>query len=130
MSPCLDAPASLRHAALRPRSLVLATPELRLVRLADGAITLEGVAGQSDRVLHWLLAQPRAGLSITGGDAYTDDLVMAGPSVRIDISGRAGLERRDYDQSVIVTPSIAGTLPRGRRSARRADLFRDPRADQ
>ncbi|MGH8585321.1 MAG: hypothetical protein ACREWE_03780, partial [Gammaproteobacteria bacterium] len=28
----LDTSASLRHAALRPRSLVLATPELRLVR--------------------------------------------------------------------------------------------------
>ena len=40
----LDIPSSLRHAALRPRSLVLATPELRLVRLADGAITIEGIA--------------------------------------------------------------------------------------
>ena len=64
----LDTPASLRHAALRPRSLVLATPELRLVRLADGAITIErmaieGIAAQSDRVLRWLLAQPRISLA-------------------------------------------------------------------
>ena len=64
----LDASASLRHAALRPRSLVLAIPELRLVRLADGAITIErmaieGIAGQSDRVLRWLLAQPRISLA-------------------------------------------------------------------
>jgi len=64
----LDTPASLRHAALRPRSLVLATPELRLVRLADGAITIErmaieGIAAQSDGVLRWLLAQPRISLA-------------------------------------------------------------------
>lgn len=59
----LDAPASLRHAALRPHSLVLATQELRLVRLADGAITIEGMAGQGDGVLRWLLAQPRLSLA-------------------------------------------------------------------
>ena len=64
----LDTPASLRHAALRPRSLVLATPELRLVRLADGAITIErmaieGIGAQSDGVLRWLLAQPRISLA-------------------------------------------------------------------
>ena len=51
--------------------------------------------------------------SITGGDAYTNDLVMEGPSARIGISGRVGLVRRDYDQWVTVTPSIAGTLPLG-----------------
>ncbi|MGH8589470.1 MAG: YhdP family protein, partial [Gammaproteobacteria bacterium] len=51
--------------------------------------------------------------SITGGDAYTDDLVMEGPSARIEIGGRVGLLRRDYDQGVSVTPSIAGTLPLG-----------------
>ena len=51
--------------------------------------------------------------SITGGDAYTNDLVMEGPSARIGISGRVGLVRRDYDQRVTVTPSIAGTLPLG-----------------
>ncbi|MBA2591050.1 MAG: TIGR02099 family protein [Gammaproteobacteria bacterium] len=59
----LDSPASLRHAALRPHSLVLATPELRLVRLMDGAITIEGIAAQSDRALRWLLAQPRISLA-------------------------------------------------------------------
>ncbi|MGH8574484.1 MAG: hypothetical protein ACREX8_18205, partial [Gammaproteobacteria bacterium] len=58
----LDAPASLRHAALHPHSLMLATPELRLVRLMDGAITIEGIAGQGDGVLRWLLAQPRLSL--------------------------------------------------------------------
>jgi uncharacterized protein YhdP len=50
---------------------------------------------------------------ITGGDAYTNDLVVEGPSARIGIGGRVGLVRRDYDQWVTVTPSIAGTLPLG-----------------
>lgn len=38
---------------------------------------------------------------------------MEGPSARIGISGRACLVRRDYDQRVTVTPSVAATLPLG-----------------
>jgi uncharacterized protein YhdP len=51
--------------------------------------------------------------SIAAGDAYTNDLTMDGPSARIEISGRAGLVKRDYDQRVVVTPAIAATLPLG-----------------
>lgn len=49
--------------------------------------------------------------SITGGDAYTHDLYMEGPSAHVDVVGRTGLSSRDYDQIVTVTPRIGNTLP-------------------
>lgn len=45
------------------------------------------------------------------GNAYTDDLYVDGPAARIDIIGRTGLSRHDYDQLVTVTPHITSTLP-------------------
>ena len=69
--------------------------------------------------------------SITGGDAYTNDLVMEGPSARIEISGRVGLLRRDYDQSGDRNPvHRRHPAARGRRPARPTGLFRATRADQ
>lgn len=47
---------------------------------------------------------------IRNGDAYTNDLVMKGPSVDILISGRTGLSTHDYDQIAIVTPQISDSL--------------------
>jgi uncharacterized protein YhdP len=48
---------------------------------------------------------------IEAGNAYTNDLIMEGPSARVDISGRTGLGAKDYDQRVRVTPSLSNTLP-------------------
>lgn len=48
---------------------------------------------------------------LTGGNAYTADLEMVGPAVKVDISGRTGLKARDYDQLVTVTPRVSSTLP-------------------
>ena len=45
------------------------------------------------------------------GNAYTNSLLMSGPSARIDISGRAGLAEQDYDQRVTVTPALSNTIP-------------------
>lgn len=45
------------------------------------------------------------------GDAYTHNLTLEGPSARIEVSGRIGLARRDYDQHVRVTPHVSGGLP-------------------
>ncbi len=45
------------------------------------------------------------------GNAYTNSLLMAGPSARIDISGRTGLAEQDYDQRVTVTPALSNTIP-------------------
>ncbi len=48
--------------------------------------------------------------SVNEGNAYTDNLVMRGPAVKIDINGRAGLAAQDYDQIAIVTPQISDSL--------------------
>ncbi len=49
--------------------------------------------------------------SIEKGNAYTNNLTMAGPSANIDITGRTGLVDQDYDQIVTVTPQVANSLP-------------------
>ena len=48
---------------------------------------------------------------ITNGDAYTCDLTLTGPAADVGIVGRAGLNNRDYDQSVIVSANVGNTLP-------------------
>ncbi|MGH8515209.1 MAG: AsmA-like C-terminal region-containing protein, partial [Gammaproteobacteria bacterium] len=48
---------------------------------------------------------------IASGNAYTDGLVMQGPSGRVEVAGRTGLATQDYDQLVTVTPALAGSLP-------------------
>ena len=50
-------------------------------------------------------------LRLLDGDAYTDDLVIDGPAARIEVSGRTGLAKRDYDQLVTVIPHAQSTLP-------------------
>lgn len=48
---------------------------------------------------------------INSGDAYSDNLRIEGPAARIDIVGRTGLARRDYDQLVTVIPNVTAGLP-------------------
>ena len=48
--------------------------------------------------------------NINEGNAYTDNLTMRGPSVKVDITGRAGLSTQDYDQIATVTPQISDSL--------------------
>jgi uncharacterized protein YhdP len=48
---------------------------------------------------------------ITNGDAYTCDLTLTGPAADVGIVGRAGLDTRDYSQSVIVSANVGNTLP-------------------
>lgn len=48
---------------------------------------------------------------VMDGDAFTNDFSIKGTSVTIDISGRTGLVKRDYDQLVTVTPQVTSTLP-------------------
>ena len=45
------------------------------------------------------------------GDAYTNDLVIDGPSGKIEIAGRTGLVTHTFDQLVTVTPRLDATLP-------------------
>lgn len=49
--------------------------------------------------------------SIDQGNAYTNSLLMDGPSARIQISGRTGLKDQDYDQRVTVTPALSNSIP-------------------
>ncbi|MDE1893997.1 MAG: TIGR02099 family protein [Xanthomonadaceae bacterium] len=55
--------------------------------------------------------------SITGdfqlanGNATTSNLLIAGPSANISVSGRTGLRARDYDQQMHVMPHVGNSLP-------------------
>ena len=46
-----------------------------------------------------------------GGVAEAEQVSIAGPAANLEITGRAGLLTRDYDQLVTVTPEISVTLP-------------------
>lgn len=45
------------------------------------------------------------------GDVYTNDLTIKGPSGVINIAGRTGLVKQDFDQLVTVTPDFGAVLP-------------------
>ena len=45
------------------------------------------------------------------GNAYTNNLVIEGPSARFDIAGRTGLAVKDYVQHIVVTPALPNSLP-------------------
>ena len=47
------------------------------------------------------------------GNAYTNNLVMEGPSAHITVTGRTGLTAKDYDQIVTVKPEISEGLSLG-----------------
>lgn len=47
------------------------------------------------------------------GSAQTQNLRVAGPSVRMDVRGRIGLAARDYDQQVTVYPDVSGGVTLG-----------------
>lgn len=48
---------------------------------------------------------------LADGEAYTEDLVIEGPSARIEVRGRTGLIERDYEHLVTVVPEVGDTLP-------------------
>jgi uncharacterized protein (TIGR02099 family) len=51
-----------------------------------------------------------ADFNLDAGDAYTNNLLIKSPSATINLSGRTGLKKRDYDQLVTVTPSLQSTI--------------------
>lgn len=51
--------------------------------------------------------------SLSEGNAHTDNLQIAGPSLRMDVRGRVGLAARDYDQSVTVYPDMSAGVTLG-----------------
>jgi len=56
-----------------------------------------------DRIEGWF--------ELENGDAYTNSLLMEGPSAKVDISGRTGLAAKDYDQRAVVTPALSDSIP-------------------
>lgn len=48
---------------------------------------------------------------LANGNATTDNLVIAGPSANISVTGRTGLRARDYDQEMRVVPHVGNSLP-------------------
>lgn len=49
--------------------------------------------------------------TLENGDAYTGDLQANGPAAKIHVVGRTGLVKRDFDEALIVDPSVGSTLP-------------------
>ena len=49
--------------------------------------------------------------TIENGDAYTSDLTVSGPAAKISMVGRTGLAKHDFDEAVVVLPSVGSTLP-------------------
>ncbi|HKS93187.1 MAG TPA: AsmA-like C-terminal region-containing protein, partial [Gammaproteobacteria bacterium] len=49
--------------------------------------------------------------TIQNGDAYTSDLTVSGPAAKIHMVGRTGLVSHDFDEAVVVLPSVGSTLP-------------------
>ena len=48
---------------------------------------------------------------VMDGDAFTNDFTLEGTSVNVEVSGRTGLVKHDYNQLVTVTPQVTSTLP-------------------
>ncbi len=53
----------------------------------------------------------KGNFNLEGGQAYTNNLQMVGPSGDIMISGRTGLVAEDYDQIATVIPKVSDSLP-------------------
>ncbi|MGH8396939.1 MAG: YhdP family protein, partial [Gammaproteobacteria bacterium] len=45
------------------------------------------------------------------GDAYTTNMVVSAPAAEIHMVGRIGLAKHDFDEALIVDPSVGATLP-------------------
>jgi len=48
---------------------------------------------------------------IVDGDAFTENLHILSPIALIDIDGRTGLAKRDYDLDVSIAPNVSKSLP-------------------
>jgi len=48
---------------------------------------------------------------IRNGDAFTSDLLLDGPTMKINMAGRVGLAKEDYDQVIHLNVKVAESLP-------------------
>ena len=45
------------------------------------------------------------------GTAITENMVLSGPSVLVEVSGKANLKEKTYDQKAFVTPKLSDSIP-------------------
>ncbi len=48
---------------------------------------------------------------IENGDAYTKNMLVSGPAAKIQMVGRIGLAKHDFDEALIVDTSVGASLP-------------------
>ncbi|OGT46299.1 MAG: TIGR02099 family protein [Gammaproteobacteria bacterium RIFCSPHIGHO2_12_FULL_41_20] len=53
----------------------------------------------------------RGDFILRNGDALTNDALFDGPVARIRVAGRIGLQRKDYDMKLEVTPYVTSSIP-------------------
>ncbi|HLB43071.1 MAG TPA: YhdP family protein [Gammaproteobacteria bacterium] len=53
----------------------------------------------------------RGDFDLHQGNAYTTNLQFDGPLARVSINGRIGLQKKDYDLTLSVTPNVSSSLP-------------------
>jgi len=53
----------------------------------------------------------RGNFELRQGSAYTTNLAFDGPIARVGINGRIGLQKKDYDFTLSVTPYVSSGLP-------------------
>ncbi len=53
----------------------------------------------------------KGNFDIYGGDAYTTNLVLRGPTVDMGVVGRIGLADRDYDQMAVISADLGAAVP-------------------
>jgi len=51
--------------------------------------------------------------SLKSGNAHTDNLEVRSPTADMTLKGRMGLKEKDWDQTIVVTPHVGGTLAVG-----------------
>ena len=116
-------PSAFALAKLQTGAITLKVAEGRILEVEPGAGRFFGLFSLSEIPRRLSLDFSdffRSGLSfnsITGtfgldkGNAYTSNLLIKSPAADIAISGRTGLQARDYDQEMVVTPHTGATLP-------------------
>jgi uncharacterized protein YhdP len=66
----------------------------------------------------------RGDFDLRDGNAYTDNVLVKGPAAEIGLIGRVGLKNKDYDQTAVVTGSVARSRCRSRASVGRPGGWR------
>lgn len=53
----------------------------------------------------------KGSFTLKNGNAYTDDAYLEGPLAKVRVQGKIGLENKDYNLRLIITPNVTSSLP-------------------